>query len=95
MSKNVLPHRGKLSGKFAKVMTKLVTDIYMSLMIVWIYYDIDVTILKRCIKFILSLMNSKHTLYNSNVKYCFYNVSNVIGEYICYLASEYNIYEYE
>ena len=56
---------------------------------------IDITLEKRCIKFICSLMNSKHTLYNSIVKYSFYNASTVIGENIRYFMSKYGIYEHE
>ena len=40
-------------------------------------------------------MNSKHTLYNSIVKYSLYNASTVIGENIRYLMSKYGIYEHE
>ena len=40
-------------------------------------------------------MNSKHTLYNSIVKYSLYNASTVIVENICYLMSKYGIYEHE
>ena len=40
-------------------------------------------------------MNSKHTLYNSIVKYSHYNASTVIGENIRYLMSKYGIYEHE
>ena len=40
-------------------------------------------------------MNSKHTLYNSIVKYSFYNASTVIGENIRYFMSKYGIYEHE
>ena len=41
-------------------------------------------------------MNSKHTLYNSIVKYSLYNASTVIGENIHYLMSKYGIlFEHE
>ena len=56
---------------------------------------IDITLEKRCIKFTWSLMNSKHTLYNSIVKYSLYNASTVTGENICYLMSKCGIYEHE
>ena len=40
-------------------------------------------------------MNSKHTLYNSIVKYSLYNASTVIVENIRYLMSKYGINEHE
>ena len=40
-------------------------------------------------------MNSKHTLYNSIVKYSLYNASPVLGENFRYLMSKYGICEHE
>ena len=54
---------------------------------------IDLTLEKRCIKFIWSLMNSKHTLYNSIVKYSLLNASTVTGD-ISYLMSKCLTYMY-
>ena len=88
---NTIPHGEKLSGEFRKLITELIVSCYMALIIAYL------SILhwkKRCIKFIWSLMNSKHTLYNSIVKYSLFNASTVIDENIRYLMSKYGIYEH-
>ena len=56
---------------------------------------IDITLEKRCIKYVWNLIYSNCKLYNNIVKLSLNNVSTTIGENMRYFMYKYMIYEYE
>ena len=56
---------------------------------------IDVTLGKRCIKYIWNLINGENKLYESLVKIAVCNTSIILGENSRYFMYKYKIYYYE
>ena len=54
-------------------------------------YPIDITLEKKCIKFIWRLMNSEHILFNNVIKFSLFNMFTTIGENIKYFMYKYNV----
>ena len=57
--------------------------------------SIDVTLEKRCIKYIWNLINGENKLYGSISKLSLCNNSTTLGENIRYFMYKYKIYDYE
>ena len=51
---------------------------------------INIILEKRCIKFIWSLINSPHSMFNQLVKYSLFNMNTTIGENIRYFMYKFN-----